>query len=101
MSLKAFFIIATMSLLTACVSTQGPSSLNGNTALTAQGCQAKQVKLIGQVANESTLKRAQAQAGADRIRLMLPDRMYTTDYDEARLSIRVDANNHIQSIYCG
>lgn len=101
MTLKMFPVIAVISLLAACASTKEPNSPRAHTSLSSQGCRASQVNIIGQTASETTLKRAQEQAGADKLRVMQPDRMYTTDYDPTRLSVRVNANNNIQDVYCG
>lgn len=100
--LSVAFIFAGM--LAACASTSTDSLSGRSPASTpppTQTCQATKVKLKGQPANQSNLQRAQQQAGAETLRVIRPDSMYTTDYNPQRLSVRVDEAEKIQDAYCG
>lgn len=91
-------------LLAACTAT-GNSAQTGSTSsfINSTGglCQADALNPAGQAADQRQVERLVKQAGASQARVLAPDRMYTTDYNPSRLSIRVDEQNRITSVYCG
>ncbi len=101
MRLKSVALSTVIALLSACTSTQSSSGSGASSMPQTRSCNADLITVQGQTANDSSVQRAQQQAGAEKVRLILPDRMYTTDYDEQRLSIRLDDSNKILSAYCG
>lgn len=91
-------------LLAACTATGGSATQNAaSQASNPAGsiCNADALNPAGQEASSSQIQRLVRQAGAAQARVLVPDRMYTTDYDASRLSIRVDEQNRILSVYCG
>ncbi|HRL20206.1 I78 family peptidase inhibitor [Alcaligenes sp. SDU_A2] len=90
-------------LLAACTATGGASSHTPASSAQPDGgqCNADALNPAGQQASEKHVQSLVKQAGAVQARILYPDRMYTTDYDSTRLSIRVDAQNNIISVYCG
>lgn len=94
-------------LLAACTATGGSATQNAASPASQASnpaggiCNADALSPAGQEASSSQVQRLVRQAGATQARVLVPDRMYTTDYDASRLSIRVDEQNRILSVYCG
>lgn len=104
MRLSVLLSVLPAVLLAACTAT-GNSAQTGSTSSFSNSsggvCNADALSPAGQTASQSQVERLVKQAGAAQARILAPDRMYTTDYDPTRLSIRIDEQNRITSIYCG
>ncbi|MGE8547474.1 I78 family peptidase inhibitor [Alcaligenes sp. Marseille-Q7550] len=93
-------------MLAACTATGGSSTSSAPSSSQFENssggvCNVDALNPAGQQAGDSQVQRLVRQSGAARARVLVPDRMYTTDYDASRLSIRVDEQNRIISVYCG
>lgn len=104
MRLSVLLSVLPAVLLAACTAT-GNSAQTGSTSSFSNSsggvCNADALSPAGQTASQSQVERLVKQAGAAQARILAPDRMYTTDYDPTRLSIRIDEQNRITSVYCG
>lgn len=104
MRLSVLLSILPAVLLAACTATGNSAQTSSTSSFSnASGglCNADALNPAGQTASQNQVERLVKQAGAAQARVLAPDRMYTTDYDPSRLSIRVDEQNQIISVYCG
>jgi hypothetical protein len=100
---SASIALLSAAAVAACAQPGPPSSSGPPPRSSAPGtCDAAGAQFAsGQEATPALLQEARRRSGSVRVRVIKPGQFVTQEFDEARLTLEVDASNRITRVRCG